>query len=85
MPECKAFEFMAKEYGPYLYLRVIRGPMCIKLVDHPASNKKVGYNSDRRHSGRTGSQLLNVGDGQTLNYGGRNQGEDKGCWWSREW
>lgn len=53
MLEGKAFKCMAEEFGAYLYLRLIRGTMCVRLVDRPGSNIKVGCSSDRRHSGRT--------------------------------
>lgn len=46
--ECKAFKFMAKKFGLYLYLKLIRGTMCIKVVSHPDSNIKVDCNNEQR-------------------------------------
>lgn len=83
--ECKAFKFMGKAFGPYLYLGLSRAATCITLVGHPGSNMKVDSNNVRKHSGRTSSQLLHVGGGQAPNCGGRNQRGERGCWWQTEW
>lgn len=35
MLECRAFKLAAKEFGLYLYLRLVRGTMWMQVVDQP--------------------------------------------------